>query len=55
MKHDYFKVCEWCGAHLDPGEKCDCRGDDRKEGEPSLFPAGADRDEHDKKDRVTAA
>lgn len=21
----YFKTCSHCGAHLDPGEKCDCR------------------------------
>lgn len=21
-----FKVCPYCGAHLDPGEKCDCQG-----------------------------
>lgn len=20
----YFDICESCGAHLDPGEKCDC-------------------------------
>ena len=20
-----FTVCENCGAHLDPGEKCDCQ------------------------------
>ncbi len=20
----YFKVCPHCGAHLDPGESCDC-------------------------------
>ena len=20
----YFSVCENCGAHLDPGEECDC-------------------------------
>lgn len=20
----YFKVCPYCGSHLDPGEKCDC-------------------------------
>ena len=20
----YFKECEYCGASLDPGEKCDC-------------------------------
>lgn len=21
----FFKVCPHCGAHLDPGESCDCR------------------------------
>ena len=21
----YFRECEYCGASLDPGEKCDCR------------------------------
>ena len=21
----YFKTCPRCGAHLDPGESCDCR------------------------------
>lgn len=20
----YYKICQNCGAHLDPGEKCDC-------------------------------
>ena len=20
----YYRVCERCGAHLDPGETCDC-------------------------------
>ena len=20
----YFITCPYCGAHLDPGEKCDC-------------------------------
>lgn len=20
----YYKTCPQCGAHLDPGEKCDC-------------------------------
>ena len=23
-------ICERCGAHLDPGEKCMCRGSERK-------------------------
>lgn len=22
----YFKQCPCCGAHLDPGERCDCLG-----------------------------
>lgn len=21
----YFRTCEYCGGHLDPSEKCDCR------------------------------
>ena len=21
----YFRECEYCGASLDPGEKCDCQ------------------------------
>ena len=24
MRKQYFEVCPKCGAHLDPGEKCDC-------------------------------
>ena len=24
-KRTYYTVCRECGAHLDPGEKCDCR------------------------------
>lgn len=24
MKKRYFDICEKCGAHLDPGEHCDC-------------------------------
>lgn len=24
MKKQYYEVCPECGAHLDPGEKCDC-------------------------------
>ena len=22
----YYKICPHCGAHLDPGESCDCIG-----------------------------
>ena len=24
-KKTYYTICDNCGAHLDPGEKCDCR------------------------------
>lgn len=26
----YFKTCRWCGGHIDPGEKCDCRQEEKK-------------------------
>lgn len=26
-----YRICEACGAALDPGERCDCRGQDRVE------------------------
>ena len=25
----YFKVCPHCGAHLDPGEVCDCQKEEK--------------------------
>jgi len=25
----YFKTCEECGAHLDPGERCDCEKNEK--------------------------
>lgn len=28
----YFKVCPHCGAHLDPGERCDCRNEETARG-----------------------
>lgn len=31
MKKTYYDTCPYCGAHLDPGEHCDCEeGDDGK-------------------------
>lgn len=21
----YYRICEYCGSHLDPGETCDCK------------------------------
>lgn len=55
MKHNYFTVCEYCGANLDPGEKCDCRGEDRKEKPPSFFQAGPDREQAQAKEQGAAA
>lgn len=26
----YYNVCPACGAHLDPGERCDCKTDKEK-------------------------
>ena len=26
-----YKTCPHCGAHLDPGERCDCRDETEKE------------------------
>lgn len=25
----YYKVCPDCGAHLDPGERCDCQNEEK--------------------------
>lgn len=29
----YYKVCPKCGAHLDPGEPCDCEDEKKKQEE----------------------
>lgn len=29
----YYKICEKCGASLDPGEKCTCEEEKREEAE----------------------
>jgi uncharacterized OB-fold protein len=33
----YYKICEKCGASLDPGEKCTCEKDKREEAEEKKF------------------
>nr|DAJ23028.1 MAG TPA: alpha-aminoadipate carrier protein [Caudoviricetes sp.] len=25
IRSRYYRVCPYCGAHLDPGETCDCK------------------------------
>lgn len=29
----FYKTCPFCGANLDPGEKCDCRDTEKEEEE----------------------
>lgn len=42
----YYRTCEFCGVHLDPGERCDCR----KDQEPAeADKTGRNRQEPDKK------
>lgn len=30
----FYRPCPHCGANLDPGERCDCRMDEKKEADP---------------------
>lgn len=32
----YYRVCPYCGCHLDPGEICDCREADK--GPVKIYP-----------------
>lgn len=34
MRQQYYNKCPHCGAHLDPGERCDCR---LRSGEEKIF------------------
>lgn len=40
----YFRICEHCGAYLDPGETCDCAEWSRKKSSDymALFENGHD-------------
>lgn len=50
----YYNICEICGAHLDPGEPCDCQRNTHPEGGQAVrerkvfFPA-----EHTKKEAAS--
>lgn len=35
-----FKVCPWCGSHLDYGERCDCTDKTGQEGGAQSAKAG---------------
>lgn len=41
----YWHVCPYCGAYLDPGERCDCR-----QSEQPAARRSADNEEGEKKD-----
>lgn len=36
----YFKTCPDCGAHLDPGELCDCRENEKTNASSSTADGG---------------
>lgn len=40
----YYRICTNCGAHLDPGESCDCRKE--------KTPAGAANTDEGKAEKV---
>ena len=37
MRSIYYRVCEYCGSNLDPGERCDCQSAQKPV--RSVFPA----------------
>ena len=36
----YYRTCEWCGAHLDPQETCECREDGIEKAPGMAVPLG---------------
>lgn len=34
----YSHECPFCGANLDPGERCDCKREDRRKRSVKVFP-----------------
>lgn len=40
MRTTFYGVCEHCGAHLDPGERCDCKKITASEGKKKGTPGG---------------
>lgn len=40
----YYNICPDCGAHLDPGETCDCKEEKERESVKmqSMFSSGKD-------------
>ncbi len=45
-----YRICEECGAALDPGERCDCRDTSR----PKLIQPGSPHPDRDKESAASA-
>ncbi len=45
----YFDICPRCGAHLDPGETCDCQLNDE---EGMSHENGAEKNNHSELQRM---
>lgn len=44
----YYRTCPLCGAHLDPGERCDCRTkENAASGTRNTSGGGVEHVEHD--------
>lgn len=41
----YYCTCPYCGAHMDPGEVCDCRKENAAVGTRNTSGGGVEQDE----------
>ena len=39
-----YRECPYCGAHLDPGERCDCQDEEKDRPGEEIAGAGEDRE-----------
>lgn len=42
----YYKICSNCGANLDPGERCDCEDERRKQTDRIMSMIRENRESH---------
>lgn len=42
----YFRTCPYCGAHLDPGETCDCQEKEKAAHSGANTEDGTDKNIH---------
>jgi len=43
----YYRTCPYCGANLDPGERCDCRDNEKAAADAANIDGGWDGIEND--------